>query len=203
MTLKNICALAVATIFAFVSQSGLASIITYTTSLSDPTNTSTGTGSVTLSYDSSLQTLQVDTSFSGLTGNVTAAHIHCCTAVAGVGNVGVATTTPTFPGFPAGVTSGAYSHLFDLTNAASFNAAFVTAQGSVSAAEIALLTGMNDGKAYFNIHTSFLPGGEIRGFLAVKSTSTVPEPSTLLLAGMGLGLVVLQHRRAYNNYNAV
>lgn len=41
--------------------------------------------------------------FSGLLGNVTASHIHCCTAAAGTSTAGVATMTPTFTNFPSGV----------------------------------------------------------------------------------------------------
>ena len=97
-------------------------------------------------------------------------HIHCCTAVAGTSTVGVATQTPSFSGFPLGVTSGTYSRTFDLTLASSFNPSFVTANGSsVAAAEAALVAGIANGKAYLNIHSSFAAGGEIRGFLLPKS----------------------------------
>ena len=61
--------------------------------------------------------------------DTTASHIHCC--VAPPGNAGVATTTPTFPGFPLGVTAGTYSQTFDMTAAASYNPAFVTANGGI------------------------------------------------------------------------
>jgi hypothetical protein len=75
------------------------------------------------------------------------------------------TTTPTFAGFPLGVTAGTYDNTLDLTQASSFNPAFVTAQGSVANAEAALVQSLADGKAYLNIHSSVYPGGEIRGFL--------------------------------------
>ena len=105
----------------------------------------------------------VNVSFSGLTSGTTASHIHCC--VAPPGNAGVATTTPTFPGFPLGVTAGTYNQTFDMTAATSYNPAFVTANGGVAAAEAALFAGLQTGQAYLNIHTSMFPGGEIRGFL--------------------------------------
>jgi len=74
--------------------------------------------------------MRVEISFSGLTGTTTASHIHCCEATPGANaNVMVATTTPTFPGFPLGVTSGSYDQTFDLTNAGSYNPDFITAHG--------------------------------------------------------------------------
>jgi hypothetical protein len=81
------------------------------------------------------------------------------------GNAGVATTTPTFTGFPGGVTSGTYTHTFNMLVAASYNPAFVSAQGGVANAAAALLGGMQAGRAYQNIHTQMFGGGEIRGFL--------------------------------------
>src|SRR4051812_36145752 len=78
-----------------------------------PPNTSLGTGFADVDFDTTANTMHVHVTFSGLTGTVTASHIHCCTAVPGVGTAGVATTTPTFTGFPGGVTSGTYDHTFD------------------------------------------------------------------------------------------
>jgi hypothetical protein len=128
--------------------------------------------------------LSVDVSFSGLLGTTTASHIHCC--VAAPGNVGVATTTPTFPGFPLGVTSGTYSHTLDLTQASSFNPAFVTANGGTTAgAEAALANGFAGGTAYLNVHTTVVPGGEIRSFLAAAPAANAAIPS-LSLPGLGL-----------------
>jgi hypothetical protein len=132
--------------------------------------------------------------FSGLTGTTTASHIHCCTVLPFTGTAGVATTTPTFAGFPLGVTSGTYHNILDLTLASSYNPSFVTATGSVAAAEAALITGLNSGTTYLNIHTSVVPGGEIRGFIV-----PTPEPGTLMLFGSGLsalGLMVRKRRPA-------
>src|SRR3954449_12959415 len=84
--------------------------ITFTASLSGanevPVVASPGTGLATVILDAAAQTLQINVTFSGLTSNVTAAHIHCCAPLGT--NAGVATTVPAFPGFPTGVTSGTY-----------------------------------------------------------------------------------------------
>jgi len=156
-----------------------------------PPNESPGTGSVTLTLDLDLRMMTIDTSFSGLLGTLTVAHIHCCTALASEGTAGVATPTPTFPGFPAGVTSGSYMETFDMKLATSYNPAFITANGGTAdSAYSVLLAGLNDGKAYLNLHSSEFPGGEIRGFLA-----PVPEPETYALMLAGLGLIGWAARR--------
>ncbi len=172
-----------------------AAIISYAATLSgaaeNPVNASPGTGVATVTYDDVAHTLRVQVNFSGLTGTTTAAHIHCC--VAAPGNAGVATPAPTFPGFPAGVTSGSYDQLFDLTLASSFNAPFVAANGGTAAgAEATLSAGMQNVNAYFNIHTSTFPGGEIRGFL---QAARVPEPQSAWLIGLALLALSLVQRR--------
>src|SRR6478736_666188 len=153
-----------------------------------PANASPGTGFGTAVYDSVAHTLNLNVTFSGLTGTTTASHIHAATALPFTSTAGVATTTPTFAGFPLGVTSGSYSMLLDLTQASSYNPAYVTANGGTPAtAEVALTSAIAAGKAYWNIHTTTFGGGEIRGFL-----TAVPEPGTFaLLALGGLGMAVL------------
>src|SRR4051812_871038 len=132
-----------------------------------------GIGSATITIDTTAHTMRVQGSFSGLTSGTTASHIHCCTTSAGTGTIGVATTTPTFPNFPLGVTAGTYDQTLDLTSASTYNPAFVTANGgSIATAEQVLSNGMAAGTAYFNIHTSVFPGGEIRGFLELPPVLT-------------------------------
>ena len=186
MKLKHLSALAVTAVTFAVGLFSTATstaqgTITYNAFLSgpneSPANASPGTGFATVVVNSTQNSLQVVLSFSGLTGPTTASHIHAATAVPGTGTAGVATTTPTFAGFPLGVTSGSYSNLLDLTLASSYNPAYVTANGGTTAsAEAALLASLAAGTAYLNIHSSAFPGGEIRGFLTL---APVPEPGTL------------------------
>jgi hypothetical protein len=161
--------------------------ITFTTTLAGanevPLVVSPGTGLATVILDAAAQTLQVNVTFSGLTSNDVAAHIHCCAPLGT--NAGVATTVPAFPGFPLGVTSGTYSSaVFDLTQSLIYNPAFVTLQGgTIAGAEAALIAGIQAGQTYLNIHTVTNMGGEIRGQL-----TAVPGP----VVGAGLpGLILV------------
>ena len=170
----------------FLAASSQAAIINYSAVLSgpaeSPVNNSPGTGSASVSYDNVTHILTVNVTFSGLTGTTTASHIHCCTAAAFTGTAGVATETPTFGGFPLGVTSGTYSNSYNLTLASSWNSAFITANGGTTAgAEAAFAAGLAANKTYLNIHSSTFGGGEIRGFLVAT-----PEPATWGLIGVSL-----------------
>jgi len=156
----------------------------------------TATGQAIVILDPTAQTLQVNATFSGLTSNSVAAHIHCCLPspfLSGV-NVGVATTVPAFVGFPLGGTSGTYSSaVFDLTQPLIYNPAFVAMFPGIPQAEAAFIAGIQNGETYFNIHTVNFGGGEIRGFLVAT-----PEPASLLLLGAGLiGFAWIQRRRKF------
>ncbi len=73
-----------------------------------------------------------------------------------------------------------------MLSTSSWNAAYLTSNGGTfNSAFTALQTGLNNGSAYFNIHSSVFPGGEIRGFLVAQ----VPEPSTYALMALGLAVV--------------
>lgn len=158
-----------------------------------PPNASLGIGTGTVVYDGTAHTMALSASFSGLLGPVTQTHIHGPTAVAFTGTSGIAVGNPSLPGFPLGVTSGTYANTMDLTLNSSYNNTFLANNGGTAAsAEAALAAAMLAGKTYWNIHSTSVPGGEIRGFLTV-----VPEPSSIALAGLGvIGLAVrASHKR--------
>jgi len=95
------------------------------------------------------------------------------------------------PGFPLGVTSGSYTRIIDLTLASQYSATFITASGGTTAlAEARLIANLTSGQAYFNIHSTTFPGGEIRTFV-----TAVPEPETYALMLGGVGLLALARRR--------
>ena len=157
----------------FPAHAATSTFIASLSSLGEPVPTSTATGFATVTFDDVLNSVSVQLSFAGLANSQPFGHIHCCTAVAGAGSVGVALE---FAGLPA-ASSGSYSKSFTAFNGTTtFNS---------------LLAGVSAGKAYVNIHT---PGtyaaGEIRGFLA-----PIPEPETYALMLAGLGAVAWAARR--------
>ena len=153
-----------------------AAVFTYSVSLSGPNesppNASPGTGVGQVDVNTTTHQMHVYCTFGALLGNTTASHIHAPTAVAGTGTAGVATTTPTFAGFPLGVKFGLYNIVLDMTLASSYNPSYITANGGTTAsAEAALFAAIAAGKAYLNVHSSSFSGGEIRGFLTDATTA--------------------------------
>ncbi len=161
-----------------------------------PPNVSPGTGFTTVTIDPTTHMLHVVVNFSGLVGTTSAAHIHAPTANPFSGAAGVATQTPSFGGFPLGVTSGTYDNTFNMSLASTWNPSYVSANGgTASGAENAFIQAMVTGRTYLNIHTSSFGGGEIRGFL-----SAAPETGTtltlMILALGGLAIAASRVRRA-------
>jgi hypothetical protein len=106
-----------------------------------PAVTTGATGTIQATYSQYSKTLNYTVTFSGLSGNAAAAHIH------GTGEPGInAVVLQTFAGFPA-KTAGTYSGSLLIDG--------------VKILEEYLLAG----KYYINIHTAANPGGEIRGQL--------------------------------------
>jgi hypothetical protein len=148
-----------------------------------PPNASPGTGFVTATFDLATHTLDLHVTFSGLTSPTIAAHIHAPTPNPFSGVAGVATQVPFFIGFPIGVTSGTYDpQTFNTLDSSFYNPAFITLNGgTVAGAEAVFAQALDQGKAYFNIHTENFPSGEIRGFL-----HTPDAGPTVLCLVMGL-----------------
>ena len=154
-----------------------------------PPNASPGTGSVTATFDLATHMLDLHVTFGDLTSPTIAAHIHAPTAFPFSGKAGVATQVPFFVGFPIGVTSGTYDQTFNTLDSSFYNPDFITANGgTVAGAEAVFAQALDQGKAYFNIHTENFPSGEIRGFLRVLP---VPDTSATMVC-LGIGLIGLE-----------
>lgn len=156
-----------------------------------PANTSPGTGKAIISFSGNNMRVQV--TYSGLVpqtaagapSGTTASHIHTSAThppLTLLANTGVATTLPTFPGFPQGL-GGTYDQTFDMTLASSYNPAYVTNNGGTPAeAFLRFKTQVAEGRAYLNIHSTAFPGGEIRGYLIPCPSINVSIPNAMALA---------------------
>lgn len=110
-----------------------------------PVNASTGTGNGYMVLNNAQNSLSYNISFTGLTGNHTAAHFH----------------GPAAPGVNAGVR-------FLLSNGGGASGNFVGAWAILPADVTSLLNQL----LYVNIHTLAFPGGEIRGQVVLDATPT-------------------------------
>ena len=112
-----------------------------------PANASAGTGTFVGTYNDATDSLIYTITFSGLSANVTAAHFHAAPP-------GIAAGVLIGPGgFPTGVLSGSFTDTLVLT----------------AGQEDSLKRGL----FYFNIHTTALPGGEIRAQIFLQDPSFV------------------------------
>lgn len=159
-------------------------------------NGRTGSGTVYIEYEDETNTLAIQTTFAGLSGTTTVAHIHCCTTTPLTGNAGVALaggTGGSLINFPVGVTGATYNQNFNLGSNSVYGLTFFNSNGAnANQARDTLLAAFNAGTAYFNIHTApNFGGGEIRAWI-----TPVPEPGSwaLMLAG-GAGLAAFARRR--------
>ena len=157
--------------------------------------TSPAAGSVLVTFDLDLVTLNVAGSFTGLGSASTGLAVHCCVATAGSGTSAAALAATTPSGFTFGVSSGSFDVTYDLTQGSTYSPSFVTASGgTVSDALNALAVGAADGMAYISIGSAQFAGGEISGFLVAVS---VPEPATygMMFAGLIAVGAMTRHRK--------
>ena len=172
----------------FAAPAAFADTLYYRATMSGPAeatpNPSPGYGVASFVIDDVALTMTMSVPFFDLLSPVTSAHIHCCTLDPLTGSAGVATTVPSFPDFPSGITTGLYERTFSLADPATYNPAFITANGgTVDGARIAFLAGLAGNESYLNLHTATYPGGEIRGFLVA---APIPEPSEWAMLLLGI-----------------
>lgn len=152
-----------------------------------PPRATPATGTGTAEYDDISLLLTVHLTWSDLLAPAVAAHIHCCPGPGVNGPVAIDFVPAGFPN----LTSGAFDHVFDLDDAASYGGGFLALfGGNVDAARDAVIAGLTDGLAYFNIHTAVFPGGEIRGDI-----EQVPGPAALVLLALAFGVLAATRRR--------
>lgn len=155
-------------------------------------NGASGFGTVVLDVD--VVSVNVQLSFSNLTGTTTSSQIFGVPKanLAAMGAVPLAS-------FPVGLTNGTYSRTIDLTQAGAYSPAFLTAADTgqnqiVSDAFQAFHDSLEGEVAFIRINTTAFPNGELSGFLVA-----VPEPSSWMLFAtlltISVGTILWRHYR--------
>jgi hypothetical protein len=147
----------------------------------DGATSSNGSGMATIDYMASTQTFTYTLSWANLTGSATMAHIH-----------------DGAPGVSGPIVLPIFMSMMPATDSISgtLTQADVTpADGISTIAQVAQL--IESGDAYVNIHTAAYPAGELRGQLAVSSSTSTPEPATdgLMLVSLAGGAVIAWRSR--------
>lgn len=176
------------------SSAALASSIKFGASLAPTQSTARGNGWSSIEFDLDTHSMLFRIGFTGVRGNTTAATLRGPTAEPNTGTADAMTLLPSLTGFPLGVKSGNYEHLFDMNDASNFNPAFLnnpTNGGNVGTAFNSLVGALTDNKSYLRIDTTQFPGGELSGFY--KVVPPTPEPASL--AAVGCAAVALRRRR--------
>lgn len=128
-----------------------------------PPNASTAMGTISGTYNQATGMIAFDIDFSGLTTNVTVAHLHDA---------------------PAGVNGGAIINLFPpIVTSGNIVGNFALPMAN----EPAFLAG----NTYVNIHTSTYPGGEIRAQVIAQQVPPVPTLQTWGIIILFLTLTIL------------
>jgi hypothetical protein len=150
---------------------------TYDTSLlginESPPNNSQGKGHCLVSIDTNTSKLTIICKFNNLEGLTTTAHIHAITSSSGSGTAMPATSLPTLTNFPKDIKDGVYNHSLDMLATSSWNLDFLMKyNNSTKLALTALITALDEGKVYLNIHTNKYTSGEISGYLFPFTTDS-------------------------------
>jgi hypothetical protein len=169
--MKTILALIAAVAMIFCAMPAHATLWSFDSILLDglqetPPVATPGTGTATATLDDVTNQFDLMGTFSNLIGTTNNAHVHGPDAP---------------PGTPAGVLFGINFDFGVTSGNFSFSGVITAAQTSEILA----------GETYINIHSTFRPGGEIRGQIA----NPIPEPTTLAMLAMGVGGMLALRRR--------